>query len=136
MAARRGGDVAADRLELQRGVVGERVLHVGDDRQVVVVDVDQLGGVHRLGAGLGDHEGDRVADVADRVTVSAGRAQALLTSAKGGTGSRPRSSAVKTATTPGDASASPVSTRVIRAWAKGLRTKIAWRVPSTRRLST
>ena len=62
-----GGDVGADRLELQRGVVGQRVLDVGDDRQVVVVDVDELGGVHRLGAGLGDHEGDRVADVADLV---------------------------------------------------------------------
>ena len=77
LAARWVGDVGADGLELQRGVVGERVLDVGDHRQVVVVDVDQLGGVHRLGAGLGDHEGDRVADVADLVD-GQGRAAGLV----------------------------------------------------------
>ena len=61
--ARNVGDVAADRLELQRRAVGERLLHVDDQRAGVVVDVDELGGVDRLGPGLGDHEGDRVADV-------------------------------------------------------------------------
>ena len=45
-----------------------------DHRQVVVVDVDQLGGVHRLGPGLGDDEGDRVADVADLVDGQGGAA--------------------------------------------------------------
>ena len=62
-----GRDVGADGLELQGGVVGERLLDVGHRRQVVVVDIDQLGGVHRLGPGLGDDEDDRVTDVADLV---------------------------------------------------------------------
>jgi hypothetical protein len=61
------GDVGADRLELQRSVSGEGGLDVDDGGQVVVVDVDQLGGVHRLCARLGDHQGDRVADVAHLV---------------------------------------------------------------------
>ena len=52
------------------------VLHVGDGGQVVVVDVDQLGGVHRLGPGLGDDERDRVADVAHLVDGQAARGPA------------------------------------------------------------
>ena len=43
---------------------------------------------------------------------------------------------VKTASTPGDFSASPVSMEITRAWANGLRTKTAWAVPSIRWLST
>ncbi len=56
-----GGDVRAETLELQGSVVGYRRLDVGDDGQVVVVDVDQLGRVDGLRAGLRDHQGDRVA---------------------------------------------------------------------------
>ena len=53
-----------------------------------------------------------------------------------GTGRSATSWPVSTATTPGDCSASVVSTEVIRAWANGLRTNTAWVVPSGRRLST
>jgi len=37
----------------------------GDRRQVPVRDLDQIGGVARLGQGLGDRHGDRLADVID-----------------------------------------------------------------------
>ena len=77
LVAAPGGDVGAETLELQGSVVGHRRLDVGDDRQVVVVDVDQLGRVDRLRAGLRDHEGDRVADEPDLV-VGERPARALL----------------------------------------------------------
>ena len=60
-----GCHVGAEALELEGRVVGHRRLDVGDHRQVVVVDVDQLGRVDGLGPGLGDDEGDRVAHEAD-----------------------------------------------------------------------
>ena len=81
--AHRRGDVAAEVGELQRGVIGERGLHVGDHGKLVVVDVDQLGRVHRLGAGLRDHEGDRVADVAGRVTGERGPEAGLVDDGEG-----------------------------------------------------
>ena len=43
------------------------VLEVHDRRQRLVVDLDQLGGVARLGERLGHHEGDAVADEAHLV---------------------------------------------------------------------
>jgi hypothetical protein len=58
-------DVAADLLELQRRPGRQGELHIGDRRQDAVVDVHELGCVHCGGAGLGDHDGDRVTDVAD-----------------------------------------------------------------------
>ena len=67
LVATAGRDVGAEVLELQRRVLGHRGLEVDHDRQLVVVDVDQLGRVHGLGAGLGHHEGDRVADEAHLV---------------------------------------------------------------------
>ena len=45
----------------------QRVRGVRDRGQGLVVDLDQLGGVARLGVGLGDHEGGVVADQADAV---------------------------------------------------------------------
>ena len=62
----------------ERGAVGQRLLDVGDGRQVVVVDVDQLGGVHRLRPGLGDDQGDRVAGVAHLVDGQRGRGRLLV----------------------------------------------------------
>ncbi len=108
-----GRDVGADRLELQRRVVGEGLLDVGDGRQVVVVDVDQLGGIHRLGAGLGDDEGDGVADVADlvdregrapRLVVDVGEAREGLTAqvVGGVDGQHPRRSGRLGRVDPGD----------------------------------
>ena len=67
LSRRRVATLRAEALELQGCVVGHRRLDVGDDRQVVVVDVDQLGRVDGLGAGLGDDQGDRVADEPDLV---------------------------------------------------------------------
>ena len=43
------------------------VLEIGDRRQFLVLDLDQFGGVARLHLGLGDHEGDAVADIAHAV---------------------------------------------------------------------
>ncbi|MCO5546661.1 hypothetical protein L7F22_000095 [Adiantum nelumboides] len=57
-----GGQVAALVGELQRGVVGERGLDVGDRGQRVVVDLDELGGVDGGGAALGDDQRHRLAD--------------------------------------------------------------------------
>ena len=60
-------DVARNRVELQRRSGGQRLLHVDDDRQRVVVDVDQLDRVDGLGARLGDDHRDRLADEPDPV---------------------------------------------------------------------
>ena len=43
------------------------VFEIGDRRQFLVFDLDQIGGIARLHLGLGDHEGDAVADIADLV---------------------------------------------------------------------
>ncbi len=48
----------------QRLTGGGRALGIGDRRQRLVVDLDQLGRILGLGQRLGDHEGDVVADVA------------------------------------------------------------------------
>ena len=61
--------VGAEALELEGRVVGHRRLDIGDHRQVVVVDVDQLGRVDGQGP-VGDDEGDRAAHEADPATVS------------------------------------------------------------------
>lgn len=58
------GDVGAQLGELQRRAGRQRRLHVDHQGQLVVVDVDQLGGVDRLRSGLGHHQRDRVAHVA------------------------------------------------------------------------
>jgi hypothetical protein len=88
-----GRDVGADRLELQGRVGGQGVLDVDHRRQLVVVDVDQLGGVHRLGAGAGHDQRDRVAGVAHpvdrecrarRLLVDVGEARQRLATEVGG----------------------------------------------------
>jgi hypothetical protein len=43
----------------------EGVLDLGDDGQRLIVDFDRFGGVACLAQGLGDHKGDRLADIAD-----------------------------------------------------------------------
>ena len=48
-------------------VEGARAQRVGGGRQRAPVDVDQLGGIARLGEGLGDDQRDGVADMAGRV---------------------------------------------------------------------
>ena len=48
----------------ERSAVFERLEHVRHGRQRVVVDLDERGGVSRLGTGLGDDDRDAVADVA------------------------------------------------------------------------
>ena len=57
-------DVGAHGGELQRRAGRDRLLHVHDHVEEVVVDVDQLGRVDGLGPGLGDDQRDRVADEA------------------------------------------------------------------------
>jgi hypothetical protein len=42
----------------------QRILHLGDRRQGIVLDLDQFGRILRLAAALGDHRGDRLADIA------------------------------------------------------------------------
>ena len=49
-------------VELQRCAGRQRLLHVDDRGQRVVVDVDQLDRVDGLGAGLRDDQRDRLAD--------------------------------------------------------------------------
>ena len=60
-------DVARDPVELQGCSGGQRLLHVDDRRERVVVHVDQLDRVDGLGARLGDDHGDRLADEPDPV---------------------------------------------------------------------
>ena len=60
-------DVALVRTEIrmdERNAVVQRLRHVRDRVERLPVDVDKLGGVLRLGAGLGDHNGDAVSLVA------------------------------------------------------------------------
>ena len=97
---------------------------------VVVVDVDELGRVHGLGAGLGDHEGHRVADVAHLVD-GQGSARALVVDV----GERPqgaRSQVVggEDGEHAGSLRGLEVSIPVIRACANGLRTNTACATPS------
>ena len=60
-------DVVAELLVDDRGAFGERLLDGGHDRQLLVVNLDRLGGVDRVLAGVGDHHGDRVTGHADLV---------------------------------------------------------------------
>ena len=50
-------------MHLRRAVL-QRRLHVHDRRQLLDIDLDRLGGVARLLAGLGHHGGDRIAHMA------------------------------------------------------------------------
>ncbi len=61
------GDVGREFGPDRRRAVGKRRLHVGDDRQRLVVDRDRVRrGLRRLDV-IGDDEGDRIADVADGI---------------------------------------------------------------------
>ncbi len=60
-------DVVRAIVPHQRRARLDRFLGGDDRRQRLVVDLDQLGRVHRLMRGLGDDEGDVVADPADAV---------------------------------------------------------------------
>ena len=59
--------VAADLLVEDRRVGSDRGERVDDRRQRLVLDLDELGGVTRRVAGIGEHDRDRVALVADLV---------------------------------------------------------------------
>ena len=112
-----------------RGAPGfDRVGGRGDGGQRLVVDLDQLGGVRRLCIGLGDHEGDVVADPAHAVLRQrrdSGDRYIGLPSRRfwpPGTGRSPhperfQSAPVSTASTPGAALACAVSIDLIFAWA-------------------
>jgi hypothetical protein len=56
------GDIVRHVVELQGRTRSEGCLHVDDDRQRVVGDVDELRGVHGLGPRLGHDDGDRLPD--------------------------------------------------------------------------
>ena len=77
LVAAADGNIGAEVLELQGSAVCDRGLDVGHDREVVVVDVDQLDRVDRLGPGLGEDQGDGVADEAHLVE-GQGATRALL----------------------------------------------------------
>ena len=83
------------------GARAERRLHVGDDRQRLVVDADELGGMVRLLERLRGDDRDRLALVPDDVR-SEHRLVGVLEPEVGSPGT---SSAVSTACTPGAASA-------------------------------
>ena len=53
-------------MELQ-SALGQGLGHLSDCRQVLVIDLDQLRGIFRLGQGLSDHYGDLLADVGHAV---------------------------------------------------------------------
>jgi hypothetical protein len=59
--------VAAELLVDDVGALGRGRLDVGHHRQLVVVDVDRLGGVHGVLAAVGHHHGDDLAHVPDPV---------------------------------------------------------------------
>ena len=58
-------EVGAGIVVDQRRLGVEGGAHVDDRGQLLDVELDRLGGVARLGQRLGDHRGDRIADVAD-----------------------------------------------------------------------
>ena len=53
-------DVVAELLVDDRGAFGERLLNRGHGRELLVVNLDRLGGVDRVLAGVSDYHGDRV----------------------------------------------------------------------------
>jgi hypothetical protein len=57
-------DIAGDIVMHLRSPRGERRLHGGDGRQDLVLDLDRLGRILRLGPRLGDHRRDGIADEA------------------------------------------------------------------------
>ena len=93
----RRGEVAVGRVE--GDVIGRLVPHggcagldrihaVGDGGQHLVIDLDQLAGVLRVGEGVGDHEGDDLADMVhlagDDRDVGRGEGLAAVRLGKGG----------------------------------------------------
>jgi hypothetical protein len=60
-------DIVGGLVPDERGARLYRVFRRDDRGQRLVLDLDQLGGVRRLMAGLGDDKGDIVADPADAI---------------------------------------------------------------------
>jgi len=58
------GAIAGRALPDERRAGGQCIVDLGDGRQRIVLDLYELGGVLRLLARLGDHRGDRLADIA------------------------------------------------------------------------
>ena len=115
--------------DLRRALFGG-VFEIHHRRQLLVVDLDQIGGIARLRLGLRDHEGDAIADIADAVVADQRQpgAEALAgaptSSGIGWAVSSPSLSAlasapVRTSSTPGAALAFEMSMLLIRAWAYG-----------------
>jgi hypothetical protein len=74
-------DVPGHVVELQGSVGLDRGLHVDHHAERVVVDVDELGRVHRLRLGLGDHDRDGLTDEPD-LADGQGRARTQLVGGK------------------------------------------------------
>src|SRR5262249_34827507 len=111
------------------GAVLGGVFEVHHRRQRLIVDLDQFGGIARLGQRLGDDERDAVADEAhllgieDRLNVrwplGAPKSSGIRWAVKLPSFSATASAPVSTQSTPGAALALATSTRLMRAWACG-----------------
>ena len=118
---------------MHRDLGADRGGEVGDRRQGFVIHVDEFDGVLGDVSAVGHDERDGVADELD-LTVGQWRAGVSGTSlpataCHASLTSGLRSAAVKTARTPGSASAAAASIPLIRACANGLRTKHACSMP-------
>ena len=117
--------------------VGHRRLEVDDDGERLVVHLDRLGGVLRLGPGLGHDHGHAVALVTGPCPCQRPVHRDLDVlgdrphEGQGPPHSPSRSAAVNTADTPGMAAAAAVSMPLIRAWAYGLRTTSIQTMPGS-----
>jgi hypothetical protein len=67
------GDVVRAFVPHDRHARLRRIRRSGNGRQRLIVHGDEVGGVHRLVRGLGDHEGDVIADAADLAASERGR---------------------------------------------------------------
>ena len=84
-AARAGIDLTGLEVTVESDSDFRGVLGVDDERQLLVIDLDRLGGVERLRLALGHHHGNRFPDMARLV----GRQQHVR-SGKHGAAARPR----------------------------------------------
>ena len=124
----------------ERGTLGERRLHVEDDGQLLVLDVDEVDGVASLG---GRSCGDDGHDLAGEVhgVLSDRRVRRRRHARRDRPGARqaaPRSRRARTGPDvddAGDCLAAEVSIEVIRACASGLRTIARWSIPGSWMLS-
>ena len=139
-----GGDDVAVELAPHRRGVRRALAHVGDERQRLVVDRDQRGGVLGDVAVVRDHHRHRLADIGDLAVGERERPQPCRAACRNwnaapcGAAPSPaaRSSSVSTACTPGSASAALLSMLRISACGCGLRTNAACSTPGSAMSST